>query len=182
MTGHDDEGKRPLGTYVVVYGPGFVVEDATPGIQGFFEAWPGLLKPGEGDVPSRATELVRTLVAQGERVALLEPALAVRVETLSGDGGTRVVATFEHFSIRDPLRTAADRFALTDREVQVLELVLLGMRAADIARVLEISELTVGDYFKHLREKTGARTQSGMLARLLSLDRSNELSDGEDAS
>ena len=44
---------------------------------------------------------------------------------------------------------------------------LRGLPAAQIAKHLALSEMTVGDYFKRLRRKTRARTQSGMIATLL---------------
>lgn len=89
------------------------------------------------------------------------------VQRLSGAGGLFFVATFGVFAVRDPLRVATRMFGLTPREAQVLALLLRGFQATEIAQQLGLSEMTVGDYFKRLRVKTGAHTLSGVIARLL---------------
>jgi DNA-binding CsgD family transcriptional regulator len=137
-----------------------------------FERWPALGGHGR-TVPPKVLELVRREVeryrAAGNRGGsmLIFPDLLVHVADLQGPAGTKVVAAFTAFAVRDPIRQASERFNLTAREGQVLALLLRGMRATQIANALELSELTIGDYFKRLRRKTGARTQSGMIARLL---------------
>lgn len=107
--------------------------------------------------------------ANGEdgAAALFLPTLLVQVAEVTRPGQWLVAATFQPFAVRNPVRVASSRFKLSEREGQVLTLMLRGLSAAEIARHLDLSELTVGDYFKRLRVKTGARTQSGMLAMLL---------------
>ncbi len=56
--------------------------------------------------------------------------------------------------------------ALTEREVQVLQLATGGNRNRDIAELLFISEETVKAHIKHIMEKLGAndRTQAVTIA------------------
>jgi len=67
----------------------------------------------------------------------------------------------------DNLRDAMDRYALTKREIEVLALIIRGNRGSEIARALCISPATVNDHFKSLRRKTGARSRSEMLIKIL---------------
>ncbi len=98
---------------------------------------------------------------------LLRPALIVDVAEIAGRGRRHVIASFGRFALRDPVRAAESRYNLTARERDVLTLLLSGMGAAAVAERLALAEATVHHYFKQLRHKTGARTLSGMLARVL---------------
>lgn len=149
------------------------VVSVSEGIAGFFASWPELEGPARYGIPAKVDDEVRRILASlregDERSAacLLLSDLVMRVILLEGGGPPCAVAAFRRFQSRDALRSAARRFDLTGRETQVLGLVLRGMRAAEIARRLGLSETTVADYFKHLRAKSGAHTRSGMLAAML---------------
>jgi len=157
---------------VLVLDHEFRVESLSEGARRLFERWPVLDAEGRG-VPPNVLRFVRERVAgyraagSREATVLMFPDLLVHLVDLEGPIGTKIVAAFTGFVVRDPIRQASQNFNLTQREGQVLALLLRGLRAAEIAKALELSELTVGDYFKRLRRKTGARTQSGMIARLL---------------
>lgn len=161
--------------YVVVYDAGFRVLAATEGIAPFLSAWPELraeLERGDG-VPASLTAFVEREIERAraggdhECTVLYLPRLLLHVAMLSGAGAPVYAAVFTAYAVRDPVRSAARRFALTPREAEVLRLLLSGLRAADIAERLALSERTVDDYVKSLRAKTGARTRSGMIATLL---------------
>lgn len=157
---------------VLVFDRDFQVENHSEGLRRLFARWPALQIGGEG-VPAEAVRFVREHAtayrAAGERetTALMFPDLLVHIVDVQGSAGMKIVAAFINFAHRDPIRQASRAFNLTPREGQVVALLLRGCRAAEVAKALDISELTVGDYFKRLRSKTGARTQSGMIARLL---------------
>jgi DNA-binding CsgD family transcriptional regulator len=162
-------GARPM--QVLVLDHEFAVESTSEQLLGF-DRWPALGGQGR-TVPPKVLEFIRGEVERYRAAGnhggstLIFPDLLVHIVDLQGPGGTKVVAAFTAFAVRDPIRQASERFNLTERERQVLALLLRGMRATQIANALELSELTIGDYFKRLRRKTGARTQSGMIARLL---------------
>jgi DNA-binding CsgD family transcriptional regulator len=157
---------------VLVLDHAFRVESTSEGALVLFQRWPALEADGAA-VPQKVARFVREQAAAyraaglREVTALMFPDLLVHIVDLQGPVGTKLVAAFTGFAVRDPIRQAARNFNLTAREGQVLALLLRGLRAADIAKALALSEMTVGDYFKRLRRKTGARTQSGMIARLL---------------
>jgi len=56
---------------------------------------------------------------------------------------------------------------LTDRENQVLDLILAEMSNAAIARALSISDKTVESHRKSIYLKTGARTVVGLVKQVL---------------
>jgi DNA-binding CsgD family transcriptional regulator len=77
-------------------------------------------------------------------------------------------AVFVELRVRvDDLRDAPDRYGLTKRETEVLSLIIRGYRGSEIAQMLCITLATVNDHFKSLRRKTGARSRSEMLIKVL---------------
>jgi DNA-binding CsgD family transcriptional regulator len=159
--------------HVVVYDAYLNVTSLSDGIGRFLRHWPDLWEDGsDGEVPAAATTFVGALLASREpgireATGLLRPTLVVDVADLDRDGKRAIVAAFDRFAVRDPVRVAAQRYQLTDRERQILALLLTGMGAAEVAERLGLATMTVHAYFKRLRSKTGARTLSGMIATLL---------------
>ncbi len=92
--------------------------------------------------------------------------LVIRVTLLGGE--QQYVALYvEPSRRREDLRGAAQRFRLTQRQIEVLGFVLEGRSAKEIAQTLSISETTVGDYFKQLLARTNARNRADMVARVM---------------
>lgn len=108
--------------------------------------------------------------AEDEQVTAPLPNTIMRVSRLHGPTGSFIAAFVEEHQRREDLAGAAIRFRLTRREVQVLELILGGHSAVQIAQRLEIAETTVADYFKNLQRKTGAKNRADMLAKVLGWD------------
>ena len=92
--------------------------------------------------------------------------LILRLISLSGNYGNFYALLFEKEARREDLKDAVTRFSLTPREVEVLDLILDGMSAAEIAKDLHIAEVTVFDHFKHINDKTNARNRADMLAKI----------------
>jgi DNA-binding NarL/FixJ family response regulator len=157
--------------HVVVYDSGLNVQSVSERIGPFFRQWPDLWNGEDADVPVAVTEFVRTLLARhepgGVLTALVRPTLIVDVTKSAEAAPAAIVATFDTFAVRDPVRVASRRYELTAREQEVLTLLLAGLGATEIALRLGLSEMTVHSYYSRLRRKTGARTLSGMIATLL---------------
>lgn len=90
----------------------------------------------------------------------------LRIVPLSGTRAGFFAVFFETISSRNSLEFAAQRFDLTKREMQVLELLGSGHSTAEIAQQLFISEGTVGDHVKNLLRKTNTNRRSVLLARI----------------
>lgn len=60
-----------------------------------------------------------------------------------------------------------DRFDLSKRETDVVELVFLGLKNAQIARKLFISEVTVKKHLQNIYEKAGVSNRTAMVNRIL---------------
>jgi DNA-binding NarL/FixJ family response regulator len=90
----------------------------------------------------------------------------LRIIPLSGSHGNFFAVFLEEEARREDLKEAVTRFAFTPREVEVLDRILGGMNAAEIAEDLCIAEVTVFDHFKHISHKTKARNRGDMLAKV----------------
>jgi len=171
---------------VLVLDTAFRVESMSEGAGRLFQRWSALEDDGEA-VARKVVQFIREHAERYRAAGLREvsvllfPQVLVHIVDLEGPGGTKLVAAFTGFAVRDPIHQASQNFKLTRREGQVLALLLRGLRAAEIAKALAVSEMTVGDYFKRLRRKAGARTQSGMIARLLGWGRPAFAGEAEDA-
>ena len=100
---------------------------------------------------------------------IVEPAagLIMRVSPLSGNDGIRVALFLEEHLRRDHVALAVATYSLSNREAQVLSLMLQGLTGAEIGTELGIAKTTVVDYFKRLINKTSAKNRTEMLARIL---------------
>ncbi len=68
---------------------------------------------------------------------------------------------------RDCLMRAISRYHLTNRQTDVLLHVIGGASAGDVAEALGISEYTAQGYIKALLTKTGSRSRTAMVSKIL---------------
>lgn len=68
-----------------------------------------------------------------------------------------------------------ERFGLTRREVEVLDLVADGRTNAEIGQLLGTSPRTVQKHLEHIFEKLGVDTRTAAAVRVLTLTSSQEL-------
>lgn len=128
----------------------------------------GYAPPRNGRLPAVLEQTLCNMLAESpEGTAAICGSVLIRATILEGVEGRRIAVSLERLAHRAPLETAAERFALTPREATVLELILQGLCAKDIAVRLQIAQTTVGEYFKHLAVKTGTHGRAHMIARVL---------------
>lgn len=96
--------------------------------------------------------------------------VVARIAPLNGARDGCVVILLEERRHRDHLARATRDYSLTNRERQVLALLLQGDTNAQIAAVLALAETTVTDHVKNLLKKTGSRNRAEMSARVLGYD------------
>jgi DNA-binding CsgD family transcriptional regulator len=66
---------------------------------------------------------------------------------------------------RRPVRAAPPDFPLTDRQHQVLALIALGCKTAEICKRLYITENTFCTHLKRIFQKLGVQTRGGAIHR-----------------
>jgi DNA-binding CsgD family transcriptional regulator len=95
------------------------------------------------------------------------PFLVVRTQPLSGPTGLFIGVRIDRFRPPNSLTSAAARFRISPREVQVLALLLDGNHLDQIAAQLNITSSTVQDHIKSMLDKTESRNRSELIARVL---------------
>lgn len=114
----------------------------------------------------RRLGIIATMKAGGCRRAFMPPNFVMTFIPL--DGAPLMIAIgIERFRSRANLSPAIKSFSLTPREAQILQHILEGRTASQIAQYLCLAETTVQSYFKRLLEKTQARNRASMAAKVL---------------
>jgi DNA-binding CsgD family transcriptional regulator len=67
------------------------------------------------------------------------------------------------------LFVSKNRFGLTEREAEIASLMCQGLRNGDVAKKLFISEYTVGNHVKHIFEKLGINSRTGLIQYIVGL-------------
>ncbi len=123
-------------------------------------------------MPAALEETVRYLASpnanEGAEAIGLYLNWVVRLAPLDGDERVRCVL-LERLRAGDPFRSAVARYRLTERESEVLRLLLRGAPTAAIATQLNIAETTAAVHVKRIALKTDARNRSQIIARVLGL-------------
>ncbi len=99
------------------------------------------------------------------------PQLIVRAIPMREGAMLHMVVLVELLHVRYTLASAQHDFRLSDREVQVLQLLFEGRRGSDIANALYLAESTVQDHIKHAIAKTGSSNRVEMTAKILGWSR-----------
>ena len=81
--------------------------------------------------------------------------------------GRHHAVILERYEARAGLATAAERFGLSPREMEVLRHLVKGDSTSEIAAALHIAETTVQDHVKRLSGKMSARKRTEIVARAL---------------
>jgi DNA-binding CsgD family transcriptional regulator len=131
--------------------------------------------PLQSRLPPVLQEAVRSLTAtwsddsasQVTGVARPVPFLVVRTRPLSGPTGLFIGVTIERSKPARSLTGPAARYHISPREVQVLALLLDGLRHHEVAKRLHVTSSTVQDHVRRLLEKTNSHNRQEMTAKVL---------------
>jgi DNA-binding CsgD family transcriptional regulator len=159
-----ESGGVPRQSGLVVLGATGEIDTITPEA----ERWLADLRDVDSDVPMT----LRSLAAQARR----QGGTSVRTRARDNGGswvtltawsiGEQVAVSLEPSAPHDLTALALDAYSLSDRERQVVELVLLGRSTAEIGAQLFLSPYTVQDYLKSVFDKTGVRSRRELAADL----------------
>ena len=94
----------------------------------------------------------------------------VRIVPLAGEYAQYTAVFIERVGDRGSTGATANRYHLTKRETEVLELVVRSHTTVQIAEMLCITQATVGDHIKSLMRKTKCSRRSELIARVYKLD------------
>ncbi|HZZ64661.1 MAG TPA: helix-turn-helix transcriptional regulator [Candidatus Baltobacteraceae bacterium] len=133
----------------------------------------GLAETGRLPAPveTAVVKAVRDIDEQHHHATVMPvPALIIHISRVHGSDRSFFALMLERASRRAPVASAVRRYSLTNREREVLELIMRGLHAPDIATELSISPTTVTGYFKGLLRKTESKSRAEMIAKVLGWD------------
>ncbi len=164
--------KRRAFSSVVLVSEQLTIECAHPGALELLSKKLGM--PAESldrfplPIERQLRDAVRRVDASGRDIVIEPvPSLLIRVSRLRGADGHAVTALLvEERTVRDAAKRARQEYRLTNRESEVLRLVLRGKSGEQIARHMCIAETTVADYIKALLRKTFSKNRAEMIARI----------------
>ena len=139
------------------------------------DALQSILELADEGLPPVVEDAVRAVAALwtddpatwGPATVVPLPFMVVRVAPLTGSAGPKIGVLVERFRSRNPLRYAAEKFAMSSRELEVLALVLKGFGTPQVAMALDIAESTAHDHIKRMMLKTRARNRVELAAKAL---------------
>lgn len=130
--------------------------------------------PAHGALPPLVarvvTEMLKTegIAAREGHPCVAAPngSIVVRLMRLEGPQTTFAVLV-ERFKRRDHLNLFAERYALSQREREVLALLVKGAKNAEIAHHLKVAETTAIFHVKRLLAKTDSRNRTELVAKVV---------------
>lgn len=114
--------------------------------------------------------LLRRTLGEGPSGGVLSAApntsIVVRVVMLSGNGAPAYAVIVERLRLRRHLTALAQRFKLSAREREVLDLLAKGAKNSEIAKRLSIAESTAIFHVKRLLTKTNSRNRTELVSKI----------------
>lgn len=172
-------GSRTPGPAVLLLSPDLEVMRVTPETQHYLQ----LLVPpaaGRSPVPANAYNVAAQLLAQEEgadqnrasaRVHLAQGCWltlrAARLATSEPVWRQDIAVTIEESSPADRLDMFSRSVGLSQRETELLHLLVSGADTRDLARRMLLSEYTVQDHLKKIFAKTSSHSRTTVVARAL---------------
>ncbi|MFC6287253.1 LuxR C-terminal-related transcriptional regulator [Nocardioides sp. GCM10027113] len=168
LLGEASDPQWPDAPGLLILGPDLTVESSSPGAERWLEelegTGPGHLPPVVRSVATAAAEaagasLARAMSRRGAWVVL-------HGAPLRGEDPHRVAVILESANPDRLLPLLMSVYGLTERERQVVGLVLRGLATGQIASRLFVSTNTVQQHLTSIFEKVGVRSRGELTARL----------------
>lgn len=97
------------------------------------------------------------------------PRLLVRATLLHGPDGSCIAVSFERLQVRSDVRQTGEHYGLSNREIEIAELLVQGLSTEHIAQRLSIARNTVREHMKHIHAKLRVSSRAELVSRLLNL-------------
>lgn len=165
---------------LVIVDRSFTVRSTSPGIERWLRRLPDSGRSG-GGLPTAVLSVAAAALRAADRNEATAEALFARVASPSGgrlvlygthvpgQGGTEGIAVIiEQASPGRMLPLLMSAYGLTDRERDVVRLILRGKSTAQIAACLFVTPHTVQQHLKNVFAKTGVRSRRDLVGILLS--------------
>ena len=163
--------KRRTQPHAIVIGPDLSVLFYEPGAIELLELAFDAPLDGTLRLPQLLEETIQRHLSDDDDNGPIDlGSVIARVAPLEGARNGYAVIMLEERRRRENIARATHDFGLTNRERQVLVLLLQGHTNAQIAEILMLAETTVTDYVKNLLKKTASRNRAEMSARVLRYD------------
>jgi DNA-binding CsgD family transcriptional regulator len=130
-------------------------------------------EPGSTELPPAVARAARTILGEariGDRESVTcaaDASVVVRVLPLKGSSRQLFAVLVERLKIREHLQDVAARCALSQRERQVLRLLVQGAQNNEIAERLHIAQSTAVFHVKRIMAKIGARNRTELVAKVI---------------
>ncbi len=168
LLGEATDPEWPDAPGLVIVDERLQVQSSSPGAEQWLEALAGT---GPGHLPPAVREVA--VAAQGEGRAAMARVLAedgnwvvLHGAVLTSDGDRRVAVIIEAGRPDRLLPLLMSAYSLTEREREVVSLVLKGLSTTGIATGMFVSANTVQQHLKSIFEKVGVHSRGDLVARL----------------
>jgi DNA-binding CsgD family transcriptional regulator len=167
------------GPGVIVVAPDLTIVSSTPAGAAWLAQVAANDRPERGPLPVAVRAAIERLRGRTARESDPDLMPRVRVQTPAGRWLVIHAAYLDQPApdaliavVIEPARppelasVVVQAYALTPREAEVAQLLLLGLAAKEVANRLRISTYTVNDHVKSIFDKTGARSRGELLATI----------------
>jgi DNA-binding CsgD family transcriptional regulator len=126
------------------------------------------IKAGLGGCPTGGMTLPRHSVVMGPNQTRFSITSRVLDQETDWQGSRLLMVTLEEESpAAINSQKLKDKFHLSKREVEVVGLLILGLKNAEIARKLFVSEVTIKKHLQNIYEKVGVTNRATLINRML---------------
>lgn len=170
--------ETPDGPGLVVLDPHDSIESLTPPAHRWLEELAEVAAPADALPAAVHAVAARARAAGNRELSAVQTRaraytrsgrwLVLHATKLNGTAGGRIAVIVEPARATEIAPLVVDAYGLSERERQVMQLVLQGLATSEIARTLFISPHTVQQHLKTIFDKIGVHSRRDLVARVFS--------------